>query len=88
MKKPFKTKQIFKKTKGKCRICGERKYEVLDTHRIIPGGKYSWDNCICVCSKCHRLIHANKIKIIGFKHSSKGRLLHFFNEEGKEKFNP
>jgi len=88
MKEPFKSKQFFKRKEGKCRICGETDYILLDTHRIIPGREYSNHNCVCVCTTCHRLIHNGKIKIVGYKHSTMGKLLYFIDENGKEHFNP
>ena len=42
---PFISKKAFKRRAGKCQICGEERYELLDVHRWrIPGkdkGKYT-----------------------------------------------
>ena len=90
MKKPFISKKAFKRRAGECQICGEKKYELLDTHRWRKegkdGGKYTTDNCICVCTTCHRLIHSNKIKIIGTYNSTAGKLLNYTDENGEEQF--
>ena len=88
---PFLSKKSFKRRCGKCHICGEKEYKLLDVHRWRvegkDGGKYSNDNCLCVCVSCHRLIHANSIKIIGIFNSSCGKLLNYIDTNGKEKFN-
>ena len=89
MKKPFRNKKIFKRQSGKCQICKEPEYSVLDVHRIIAGadgGKYETTNCVCLCSKCHRKEQAGLIQVIGWKHSTAGRLLHYIDEEGNEQF--
>jgi 5-methylcytosine-specific restriction endonuclease McrA len=82
----FGNKKRFKRKASKCQICGEKDYDLLDTHRIKWGGKYSESNCVCLCSTCHRKVHAHKIKIDGWYNSTKGRVLHFFDENGKEHF--
>lgn len=91
MKKQFISKKIFKKRHRYCYICGEDEYTLLDVHRWRvegkDGGKYSNDNCIVVCVKCHRLIHADKIRIIGTYDSSAGKLLNYIDSSGKEQFN-
>ena len=90
LKKPFINKKSFKRRSKKCIICGENRYEVLDVHRWnIPGaknGKYTTDNCTVVCVKCHRLIHNDKIKIIGIFNSTTGKLLNYIDLNGKEQF--
>ena len=86
LKKVFGNKKKFKRREGSCRICGENKYELLDTHRIEAGGKYRVNNCVCLCTSCHRLQHAGTIKILGWVHSTKGNLLHYFDENGEEHF--
>ena len=80
MKRPFKNKKSFKLSQKKCYICEENKFELLDTHRIIPQKKYSYNNCICLCNRCHRLHHTGIIRIIGWKESSIGKILHYFDE--------
>ena len=83
-------KKMYKKSEGKCRICGETDYNTLDVHRaIVPGkngGEYTKGNSICTCSNCHRKIHAGKMQILGWHNSTKGRVLHIIREDGKEDF--
>ncbi len=91
MKNPFISKKSFKRRHQKCQICEESQYELLDTHRWRiegkKGGKYTNSNCICVCVKCHRLIHSKKIKIIGTYNSTAGKLLNYIDKKGEEQFN-
>jgi len=88
---PFISKKSFKRRQGCCQICGELEYKLLDVHRWRiegkDGGKYSNSNCICVCVKCHRLIHTNNIKIIGVFNSTAGKLLNYIDSDGEEHFN-
>lgn len=90
-RQPFISKQSFKHRHGMCQICNEKRFELLDVHRWRiegkNGGKYTNDNCLCVCTKCHRLIHSQKIKIIGYYNSTAGKLLNYIDETGKEQFN-
>jgi 5-methylcytosine-specific restriction endonuclease McrA len=87
----FRSKKQFKRLAGKCQICGEKEYSLLDVHRWRiegkEGGKYSTDNCVCICCKCHRLIHDNKIKILGIYDSSMGKVINYIDEHGQEQFN-
>ncbi len=87
-KKSFPNKKIFKHSMGKCCICNENEYSVLDSHRWekkgSEGGKYSLNNTICVCTSCHRLIHADKIKIIGIFDSTIGTTIIYINKNGQE----
>jgi hypothetical protein len=79
-------KQRKKRAEKKCRFCGEDNYNVLDVHRIIPelkGGKYKDNNAVVVCCHCHRRIHADEIIIDRYYNSTKGKLLHYF-ENGEE----
>lgn len=85
LKKPFIGKKAFKRRHKPCRICGENKYELLDVHRIEWGGKYSYYNCVVLCTRCHRRVHSKEIKIIGWNNSTNGRVLHCFIED-KENF--
>ena len=64
MKEAFISKKFQKLVKGKCKICGESRYELLDVHRIIPELGYNSKNTVVLCTMCHRLHHSNKIKII------------------------
>lgn len=88
MNLPFVSKKAFKLRAGKCHICDVPTYDLLDVHRIIWGGKYSTDNCVCLCVSCHRKVHNEIIIVHGWVHSTKGRLLHYVDEEGNEQFKP
>jgi hypothetical protein len=86
MKKPFVSKKAFKRRAGKCHICPEKDYDLLDVHRILAGKDYSNTNCVCLCSLCHRKHHRGKIKILGWFNSSKGKILNYIDENGQEQF--
>ena len=89
MKKPFRNKKIFKREAGSCAICKDSEYTVLDTHRIVEGkngGKYTFTNCVCLCTKCHRKEQAGLIEVLGWVNSTSGRLLHYIDEDGNEQF--
>lgn len=82
------TKKLFD---GKCYFCGEDRYELLDSHRIIEGqdgGTYNWWNMLTTCALCHRKCHTGIIKILG-KHKCMGgnklEILHYI-EDGVEKW--
>lgn len=80
-------KKINKKAVGKCVICGEKDYSVLDNHRIKPGcegGKYTKNNVCVLCSNCHRKVHSGDIVIHRYYNSTTGRVLHV--EIGGEEF--
>jgi len=82
-------KKIYKKAEGKCRICGETDYDLLNVHRIIPGcdsGKYLAGNTVCLCLSCHRKVHTGRITILGWHNSTKGKILHLIEENGEENF--
>lgn len=86
MGKRISFQQLVKRSIGKCQICDENNYELLDVHRIIPGsegGKYTEHNVVCLCCKCHRKVHSGDIKIDRKYFSTKGFVLHYFedNEE-------
>lgn len=79
-------KQLMKRIEKKCLICGETNYNILDVHRIVPGaegGKYKEWNMVCLCSNCHRKVHAEEIVIKGKYNSTKGIIVHCFID-GKE----
>ena len=62
----IKNKKDYKKARGKCVLCGETNVNVLDIHRIhegYKGGGYHIENCVCLCSNCHRKVHSGEIKI-------------------------
>jgi len=83
-------KKVYKHSEGKCIICGEIDYELLDVHRFAiagkDGGKYWRPNITVLCSNCHRKVHAGKIQILGWHNSTKGKLLHIIRENGEEDF--
>lgn len=71
----------IKLVERKCQICDEDNYDLLDAHRITPGsegGKYTKHNTVCLCSNCHRKVHAGLITIDGKFESTKGTVLHYF----------
>ena len=89
LKRPFVSKKIRKLAAGKCQICGEDDYSLLDVHRIVPGedgGKYTYNNASVLCCRCHRLEQAGKIKVFGWVNSTAGRLLHIIDADGNEQF--
>ena len=90
MKKPFGSKQLFKRRAKHCATCPEDDYDLLDVHRWrtpgSEGGKYENENCICLCTACHRLLHAGKIEIHGIYMSTMGRVVHFTDKDGQERF--
>jgi hypothetical protein len=71
----------FKQKYKKCAICDEDNYALLDVHRIHHGKEYSEGNCITLCCKCHRLHHANQIKIISKNQSTLGMVLIFEKDD-------
>jgi hypothetical protein len=76
-----------KKIDKKCKFCSQDDYCTLDVHRIIPGsqgGEYTDLNTVTTCGNCHRKIHDGKIKIDRKYFSTKGWVLHYFDEDGKE----
>ena len=83
---PFISKKYQKQVAGCCRICKEPDYNLLDVHRIIEGGKYSYDNTVVICARCHRQQQAGTIKILKWVHSTAGRLLNIIDENGQETF--
>jgi len=88
MTEAFRSKKQFKQSAGKCQICGEPDYAVLDVHRWRvegkDGGKYRVDNCVCVCCLCHRKLHDKKITITGIHQSTAGKVICFTDENGAE----
>ena len=80
-------KKVFKKAEGKCRLCGESNYALLDVHRILPGkdgGKYVAHNVVTLCSNCHRKVDTNEFEIIGWITSTGGRMLHIVRDNKDE----
>lgn len=91
MKKSIHKKLINKKVKKlqekKCKFCENDEYCTLQVHRIIPGcegGKYIDLNTVVVCSNCHTKIHNDIIKIDRKYPSTKGWILHYYDEKGEE----
>jgi hypothetical protein len=82
----FKEKE--KRRAGKCVICGEPDYALLDCHRILPGedgGKYTVKNTAVLCANCHRKSHAGRIVFEGKWFSTAARWVIFYTEDGVEK---
>lgn len=82
-------KSHMKMESRRCFFCGSDEYCTLDLHRIIPGcegGRYTRHNTVCSCSNCHRKIHEGKIKIDRRYPSTKGWVLHYWDESGKERW--
>jgi Zn-finger protein len=89
MKKKLINKKIKKLVDKKCKFCECNVYDLLDVHRIIEGkngGKYTDTNTITVCSLCHRKIHSGIIKVDRKYPSTSGWVLHYFDENGLERF--
>lgn len=86
-KKRLINKSVKKKSDKKCYFCGESEYCALDVHRIVPGemgGEYVDLNTVVCCVSCHRKVHGGKIKIDRKYYSTKGWILHYFDEKGEE----
>lgn len=86
-KKKLVDKKAKKRADQKCKFCGETEYCTLDVHRILPGekgGRYEDLNTVTSCSNCHRKIHEGKIKVDRMYYSTKGWVLHYFDENGEE----
>jgi len=73
----MKLQKIKKLIKGKCCICGESNYKILDCHRIIPGSKYTDWGTLILCSNCHRKVHAEEIIILGKYKSTAGDVINY-----------
>ena len=61
--------KIFKRDNYTCQICGDNKGGNLESHHIFsfinyPEERYNLDNGITLCSRCHHLIHDNKVGLI------------------------
>lgn len=90
---PRKKRLIDKKTKKlidkRCKFCGADDYCLLDVHRIVPGekgGRYENLNTVSCCSNCNRKVHDGKIKVDRFYYSTKGWVLHWWSEDGEERW--
>lgn len=59
-------KKAYKKSQGKCKICGEEIYELLDVHRITPGsqgGGISWKK---YCYNLHSMSPSRTFRIYNY----------------------
>ncbi len=68
----------------KCFFCPEDNENLLDAHRIIPGkdgGTYIPTNILCICSNCHRRVHAGEIVVDRKYPCTSGKLVvHYFDK--------
>lgn len=88
-KKKLINKKLKKLIDKKCYFCDCNNIKLLDIHRLQEGkynGEYVELNTVCACSLCHRKIHAGIIKIDRKYYSTKGWILHYFDENGVEHF--
>ena len=92
MTKKYSRQQCRKKSAKKCFFCGIDDYELLHAHRLLAGehgGRYDWINTLVCCVLCHRKIHIEKIKILGWHPSTSGKwILNYIDENGLEKWEP
>lgn len=82
-------KQETKRIAGKCRLCGNSSYELLDVHRInynSENNRYTTNNTVVLCANCHRLVHDEKKIIIDRWYFSTGGNLLRIIENGVERF--
>lgn len=89
-KKHLIDKKVYKLAAGKCRICGETDYALLDNHRILEGsngGRYTRDNTVVLCCACHRKVHDGQVVIDKYYPSTAGgNPLLRITRDGKEEF--
>jgi predicted restriction endonuclease len=77
---------------GKCYFCDEDNYDLLELHRIIPGGngkggKYTEINTVTLCSNHHKLVEKGYIKINRKYLTSNGKwVLNYIDQLGIEHF--
>ena len=75
-------KKIYKLLHKKCFFCDEKNENILDAHRIVPGkdgGKYIPTNILCICSNCHRKVHAGEIVVDRKYNCTSGLpMIHYF----------
>lgn len=82
-------KKVKKHMDGKCHFCDVSDYSLLDVHRIVPGeegGIYTEFNTVTVCANHHRSIHSGEIKIDRKYMSTRGWVLHYWDQDGNEKW--
>jgi 5-methylcytosine-specific restriction endonuclease McrA len=78
-----------KKYDGRCFVCGEDDYIVLDAHRVVPGeigGAYHWNNLLTLCACCHRKVTAGTIRVHARYLGTRGPVVHWTDESGSEHF--
>jgi type II secretory ATPase GspE/PulE/Tfp pilus assembly ATPase PilB-like protein len=74
-----------------CEICGSKDKETLEWHHIIERTELNTSNdpfnLAIICSNCHKLCHAERIKLIGVYPSTNpyGRKL-IFEKDGVSNF--
>lgn len=88
VKKYLSFQEKAKRREGKCQICGEPDYNLLDCHRNNPGangGEYTNKNSSIMCANCHRKSHAGRIVIEGKWFSTAGKWVIYYTEDGIEK---
>ncbi len=87
-KKRLVDKELIKRVAGKCQLCPEDRYVVLDVHRIRPGadgGEYTPDNTVVLCARCHRLLNEDGwFEIDRWYASTAGRVLRVLVGPNKE----
>ncbi len=83
-------KEKIKKLAGKCNLCNEPDYHVLDVHRWqLPGakgGEYISSNTIILCACCHRRVEFGEIEIVGRHFTSSGKYVFQIKRNGKEEW--
>lgn len=82
-------KQVRKHFDGRCFVCGEADYHLLDAHRILPGeqgGTYHWQNILTLCTKCHRKIDHRRLVVHGKFQATTGHYLIHYTLDGVEKW--
>ena len=60
---------VLARARHKCQRPGCNHTRFLEIHHIVPrsrGGTNNPDNCTCLCSTCHALVHDQNIGITGF----------------------
>ncbi len=78
-----------------CYFCGLKRTEhkssrsLIELHHIVPreeNGSNDADNILPVCSNHHSMIHLGMITPIRFYNSTRGIVLHWKDENGKDKY--
>ena len=82
-----------------CYFCGLKKTttkskkfrSLIEIHHIVErneGGSNEKSNLVPVCSNHHSMVHENKVKIDKWYFSTRGWVLHWWDENGTEHWNP